>query len=264
MSKEIAKVNKEIIIKPDYTGININSGFVYPPVINILQSDKQFKAFGDEDISTKSYGKLFVRTDTNSPEDLVETLEGTAIKIEAGHEIRDEQKVIGSGNYMLGPEEKEDIEQAGHTPVNMIKVLIALGDSKEVLAKMDKYKEKLEKNSATSNDFPCALLPIKGSSWTSWIEVQEQMESLCQREYGVSYRDSIASLFKFTIKSKENYSSKYGKYYSFDLAVELNDPDEAAEFAPLVVAMKDFGLFYKVAEKIESKEKEAEKIFEGM
>lgn len=263
MDNKLVKDQKDLLFNSKYTGINVSTGLVYPPIVNILQSDKQFKAFGDEEISTKSYGKLFVRTESNSKDDLVDEIEGTAIKVEVGHEIRDQQTILSSGSNLLSPEEKERVEEEGNTPVNMVKVLLALGDSEKVLKKMEVYKEKLEQGTATSNDFPCALLPIKGSSWGSWIEVQEQMESLCQKAYGRGYRDSIASLFKFTVKSKENYSSKYGNYYSFELAVELNDPDEAAEFAPLVMGMKDFGLFYKVAEKIEAKS-DVEEVFKDV
>ena len=263
MSKELVASHKELLFNSEYTGINVSGGFVYPPVVNILQSDKQFKAFGDADMSTKSYGKLFVRTESNSPGDLVDEIVGTAIKIEVGHEIRDEQTIVGSGDHLLSVEEKAEIEEKGLNPVNMVKVLLAMGESGDVIMKMKKYDEKLKNNTATSSDFPCALLPIKGSSWGSWIEIQEQMESLCQREYGTSYKDSIASLFRFSVKSKENYSSKFGNYYSFELGVELNDPEEAAAFAPLVVGMKDFGLFYKVAEKIE-KAKEVEAVFKDM
>lgn len=270
MGKEIVKSQKDLLFKSEYTGINTSGGAVYPPVINVLQSDKQFKAFGDADMSTKSYGKLFVRTEANTPEDLVDEITGTAIKIEVGHEIRDSQTIVSSGDRLLNAEEKAEIEEQGLNPINMVKVLLALGDSKTVLAKAKVYEEKLKAGTASSSDFPFALLPIKGSSWGSWIEVQEQMESLCQREYGVSASDSIASLFKFSVKSKENHSTKYGKYYSLEMGVELNDPDEAAAFAPLVVGMKDYGLFYKVGEKIEEREQledkgvDAERIFEGV
>lgn len=265
MTTAITKSQKEVLFKSDYTGINTSGGMVYPPVINILQSDKQFSAFGDAEMSTKHYGKLFIRTEVNTPEDLVEEIEGTAIKIEVGHEIRDDSGVIDSGERLLSSEEKEEVEAKGLKPINMVKVLLALGDSKEVIAQAKKYEEKLASNSATSSDFPFALLSIKGTSWGSWIEAQQKMDELCQRQYGVSANDTMASLFKFTVKSKEEHSAKYGKYYSVDVDVELNDPDEAAEFAPLVMGMKDFGLFYKVAEKTNpDKSVDAEKVFEGM
>lgn len=265
MTTEITKSQKDVLFKSDYTGINTSSGMVYPPVINILQSDKQFKAFGDADMSTKSYGKLFIRTEVNKPEDLVDKIEGTAIKIEVGHEIRDEQSVVSSGDRLLNAEEKEEIESNGLNPVNMVKVLLAVGDSKEVLEKTKEYEKKMQEGNATSADFPFALLSIKGSSWGSWIEAQQKMEELTQRNYGVGVGDSIASLFKFTVTSAEEHSAKYGTYYSTHVDVELNDPDEAAAFAPLVVGMKDYGLFYKVSEKIEGRDKaDAEKIFEDV
>jgi hypothetical protein len=266
MGKELAKSQKDLLFGSKYTGIDTSGGFVYPPIINILQSDKQFKAFEDADMSTKSYGKLFVRTENNNPEDLVEEIVGTAIKIEAGHEIRDNQTIVGSGNHLLSPEEKEAVEAEGLNPVNMTKVLLAIGESGDVIAKMKEYNKKLEKGTAQSSDFPCALLPIKGSSWGSWIEAQEKMEELCQENYGVSYRDSIASLFRFSVRSEKQHSTKFGDYYSFEVGVELNDPDEAAAFAPLVVGMKDFGMFFEVAEKVGKKNEalEAEKVFEGM
>ena len=263
MGAELAKVQKDLLFKSEYTGINTGSGAVYPPVINILQSDKQFKAFGNADMSTKSYGKLFIRNEANRPEDLVDELVGTAIKIEVGHEVRDEQKVIGSGDRLLSPDEKEDLESKGLKPINMVKVLLAIGDAKATSEAMVNYDKKMENNTASSSDFPFALLSIKGSSWGSWIEAQSQMEDLCQREYGVASKDSIASLFKFSIKSKEENSTKYGKYYSTEVAVELNDPDEASAFAPMVVGMKDFGMFYEVAQKIENRENVVD-TFKGM
>jgi hypothetical protein len=262
MANELTKVQTDLIFNSDYTGISTGASMVYPPVVNILQSDKQFKAFGDAEISTKLYGRVFVRTEANHPEDLVEEIVGTAIKIETGHEVRDDQTVVSSGGNMLSLEERQDIEEQGLRPVNMTKVLIALGTPKEVSQKMDAYKTKLEAGNATSADFPFALLPIKGSSWGSWIEAQSKMQDLCHRNYGKDYRDTIASLFKMSIKSEKQFSAKYGDYYSFEVGIELNDPDTAAEFAPLVMEMKDFSLFNKVAQRVEARD--ATKMFDSL
>lgn len=264
MEKSLSVSQKALLFNPKYSGIHVGGGVSYPPVINVLQSDKQFKAFGDAEISNKSYGKLFVRTDANKIEDLVEELQGTAIRIEVGYEVRDSsQKIIESGVGLLDPTQKEEYENDGLKPINMIKVLLAMGDSKSVIEKSRIYKEKAANGTASKSDFPLAVLVIKGSSWTGWIEAQDKMEELCQKQYGFSYRDSIASLFKFSIRSKKNYSASFGDYYSMDIGVELNDSDEAAAFAPLVTEMKDYSLFYKVAERV-AEPIAAEKVFEGL
>jgi hypothetical protein len=254
MANELTKVQNELLFNSGYTGISTGSSMVYPPVVNILQSDKQFKAFGDADISTKLYGKLFVRTEINKPEDLVDEVVGTAIKIEMGYEVRDEQKVIASGEGMLSPEQKTEYEEQGYKALNMTKILLAIGTPEEVSKQMDIYSKKLSEGSATSADFPFALLPIKGSSWGSWIEAQSMMQELSRREYGHDYRDTIASLYKLSVKSEKQYSSKYGDFYSFVVGIELNDPDTAAKFAPVIMAMRDFSLFNEVAKRIEKKD----------
>lgn len=266
MAKDLAITQRKVLFNTEYTGIQTGSTVTYPPVINILQSDKQFKAFGDAEISNKSYGKVFIRTDNNKLEDLKDELTGTSIKIESGYEVRSEdQKIIESGIGFLDPTQKEEYEASGYRPLNMVKVLLAMGDSKEVLEKMKKYEHLAKNGMASKEDFPFALLVIKGSSWGSWIEAQDTMEGLCQKEYGVSYKDSIASLFKFKVRSKKNYSASFGDYYSIDLGVELNSPEEAAAFAPVVVDMKNYSLFYKVGDRVQA-EKVADPIavFEGM
>jgi len=255
MANEITVAQRKAIIKPEYTGIQIGGGVSYPPIINILQSDKQYKAFGDAEMTSKMYGKLFVRTDLNSIDDLVDEIGGTAIKIETGHEVRDDSGIIASGSGFLSPEDKEEYTSQGMKPMNMVKVLVALGNAKKVLARTAAYEKKVAQGTASKEDFPFALLVIKGSGWSTWIEVQDKMEELCQKQYSTGYRDAIASLFKFSIKSKKQHSSSFGDYYSFDMGVELNNADEAADFAPLVYKMKDYGLFNKVGERVESDDK---------
>lgn len=270
MANEITVAQRQVIIKPEYTGIQIGGGVSYPPIINILQSDKQYKAFGDDEITSKMYGKLFVRTDLNKIADLVDEIEGTAIKIETGHEVRDDSGIVASGSGFLSADDKEEYVSQGLKPLNMVKVLVALGDSKEVLARTAAYEKKLAQGTARKEDFPFALLVIKGSGWSTWIEVQDMMEELTQKEYSTSYRDSIASLFKLSIRSEKQHSASFGDYYSFKMGVELNPASEASEFAPLVFKMKDYGLFSKVGERVQadnSKEGVAEaveEIFESM
>lgn len=247
-----------MIVKPEYTGIQIGGGVSYPPIINILQSDKQYKAFGDADISSKMYGKLFVRTDLNSVADLLDEIDGTAIKVETGHEVRDEKSIIKSGVGFLSKEEKAEYEGEGLKCFNMVKILVALGDSTTVLKRTVEYEKKLAQGMASKEDFPFALLVIKGSGWTTWIEAQDLMEELTQKEYATGYRDVLASAFKFSIKSKKNYSPSFGDYYSFDIGVELNSAEEAAAFAPLVMKMKDYSLFSKVGERVEADNSRAE------
>lgn len=269
MANEIAltKEQKSVLFNPAYTGIQTGSNVAYPPVINVLQSDKQYKAFGDEEMSNKDYGKLFVRTDTNTKADLKEELVGSAIKIEVGHEVRtDDSKIISSDNYLLNQDDKEDYKSQGYRAQNMVKVLLAMGSAKEVADKMKEYEKLVAAGRATKADFPFAVLVIKGSSWGSWLEAQNKMEELCQREYHTSATNSIASLFKFSMRSKKEHSQSFGDYYSTEVGVELNGPEEAAAFAPMVVAMKDYGLFYKVADRIadKSEDEDLDAVFEGV
>jgi len=265
MVKDLAISQKKVLFNSEYTGIQTGSSATYPPVINILQSDKQFKAFGDAEISNKSYGKVFIRTDNNKPEDLKDEIGGVAIKIESGYEVRDgEQKIIESGVGFLDPTQKEEYEANGLRALNMVKILLAHGSAKEVLAKMAKYEELSKSRMVSKEDFPFSVLVIKGSSWTGWIEAQDQMEALCQKEFGTSSRDSIASLFKFKVSSKKNYSTSFGDYYSISLDVELNDYEEAAALAPVVMQMKDYSLFYKVGERIETSKTDPLVTFEGL
>ena len=257
---------KEALFNPDYTGITVGGSVAYPPVINILQSDKQYKAFGEAEMSNKMHGKLFVRTDSNKIEDLVDELEGTAIKIEAGYEVRDgDQMIVDSNTGFLDASAKETAIEEGLKPMNMIKILMAMGKPKDVQKKVKEYGEKVSKGVATKEDYPFALLVIKGSSWGSWIEAQDKMEEMCQQTYQQSYRDAIASLFKLSLKSDKQYSPKFGDYYCFEVGVEMNDPDTAAEFAPMVFAGKDESLFSEVGKRTQEAETvDVEEVFKDM
>ncbi len=254
---------KEALFNSDYTGITVGGSVAYPPVINILQSDKQYKAFGEAEMSNKMHGKLFVRTDSNKVEDLLDEIEGTAIKIEAGYEVRDgDQKIVDSNTGFLDPDAKETAIEEGLRPMNMVKVLMALGTPEEMSKRVKEYGQKVAKGTATKEDYPFALLVIKGSSWGSWIEAQDKMEDLCQKTYQTSYHDTIASLFRLSLRSEKQYSPKFGDYYSFEVGVELNDPDTASLFAPMVFAGKNESLFWQVGKRTQEDESDSAEVIE--
>ena len=269
-STALTTEQKGVLFNPEVTGIDIDRlSRVYPPVINILQSDKQTSAFGeDENSITKAhYGKLFIRTDENTLDDLKDEIEGTVIKIEQGHEVRDDEgKIVSSGTNMLSPEEKEVYEKDGYKGINMVKALLAIGSASEVDKRMEEYKVKLEAGTATKSDFPFAILVIKGSSWGGWFPTLNAMDELSMKKYGKKVDGVSPAVFKFKLSSKMEQGSSF-TYYAFDIMPVLNDGEDAVAMTKYVLEMKELGLFYKVAERIEQKEdgtKELDKIFEGV
>jgi len=116
MGKELSVTEDQMdrLVSVGYTGHDIGAS----------KSDKQYEAFSDgEDITKKMYGKLFVRDDSNTTEDLKDEIEGTVIKIERGYEIRNEENGIEESGYgFLDALEKDEYEAQGFKPINMVKV----------------------------------------------------------------------------------------------------------------------------------------------
>lgn len=271
MSNELAltQEQKSVLFNPEYNGFNIDlRNKIYPPVVNVLSSDKQFSAFGDDakKLTIGDYGKLFVRTDLNTMADLKDEIEGVVIRIDQGHEIRDpkENKIVGSDGRLLGKDEKSAIEAKGLKPINMIKILIALDNAANVAKKMDLLKEKMLKGEATKSDFPFAVVTIKGSSWGNWFTVVDKMDEISRKALNKPFREVASTLFKFKIKSVKETGS-FGDYYSLDIEPTLNSVEEATAFAPYLLEMKEIGLFYKVADRIKSEdERKIDDVFADM
>jgi len=263
MGKELAIKDKamEELVSLGVTGHDIGTGNVYPSAVNILQSDKQYEAFSDGgDITKKMYGKLFVRRDGNTTKDLVDQVEGTIIKIERGYEIRDEDnKILESGYGFLDAIEKDEYTQNGEKPINMVKILLALGGSKATKTAMDKLNEKLSSGQQVSNaDYPFAVAVVKGSSFGNWFEAENAMQDLANEHFNRPISQIPVIAYKLVVKSKKEVGKEF-TYYSMDFEVEANDVEEALEFSPFLLEAKDQHLFYKVKEKV-SKEVVEEKL----
>ena len=252
------------ILKPPFGGIEVQSGGnKFPPVINILQSDKQYEAFGKdaEKLTLKEYGKLFIRRDEgNTVKDLKTKVEGTVLKIEYGHEIYREgedgdRKIEGSGVGTINKSTRDYWLEShpGLTYKNMVKVIVSPSDDmKEIEAAM----------SAGANPF--ALLVIKGAGWGDWFKTTAKMEQLLQGSSvytGGRLDEVLASAFRFKIKSQE-VESQDGKFKFYVPAVEpvLNELEVAYQYKDIILGFKDVSLFYGVKEAVEKKETVDEKI----
>ena len=255
MAKELAKVDQadmDKLVGLGVTGHDIGAGNIYPSSVNILQSDKQYEAFEDGDsITKKMYGKLFIRKDSNKTEDLVDEIRGTMIKIERGYEIRDaENKIAESGYGFLNSIEKDEYSAQGLKPINMVKVLLATGDSKETKKAMDELNAKMASGKQVSNvDYPFTVVVVKGSSFGNWFNVEKMMQDLANEYFMKPLNQIPVIAFKLVVTSKEEEGDGY-TYYSMDFNVEPNDPAEALEFSPYLLEAKEQHLFYKVKEKV--------------
>jgi hypothetical protein len=223
-----------------YTGDELNAKQKFPPVINILQSDKQYEAFGVEanQITKSMYGKLFVRTGKNSLIDLKDQLEGTVIRKAQGAEFLDiEGNIIGSSTKMIYKNDQPVFLQANPKVAkirNMIKIILCMKESEEAIAML---------NEGIS---PFAILIIKGSAWGMWGDVQNEMDnlSLASDIYGHKHANEVKqSVFKFTIKSKEEENEKKQKFYVPDITVSLNPLNESLALARFVDESVDIPLF---------------------
>lgn len=267
------------LVNPNYTGHSEIKVSRFPPVINVLQNDKQYLAFGSDgmEITKKLYGKLFVHTQVgNKLSDLEDEIVATVLKIEEGHEVfeitidnhgkKKMGKIVASYPYMVQiPSEFKDKwkrENPGKSNKDMTKAFKAewcrlnpgfdyRNMKKIVLAR------KLEDGSIQK-----MLLPIKGGAWGSWFTVERTMDSLTMASsvYGHKSVNEVAiTTYRFVIGSEEGESEDgefSGFYYPVVKGVELNDPSMAYEFLKMSEEMKDFSLFFKVAEDIADREVE--------
>jgi hypothetical protein len=255
MAKELAKVDQadmDKLVGLGVTGHDIGAGNIYPSSVNILQSDKQYEAFEDGDsITKKMYGKLFIRRDSNKTTDLVDEIRGTMIKIERGYEIRDtENKIVESGYGFLNAIEKDEYGAQGLKPINMVKVLLATGDSKETKKAMDELNAKMASGKQVSNaDYPFAVVVVKGSSFGNWFNVEKMMQDLANEHFLKPLNQIPVIAFQLIVTSNKEEGDGY-TYYSMDFNVEPNDPAEALEFSPYLLEAKEQHLFYKVKEKV--------------
>src|SRR5690606_5474411 len=231
----------------------------FPPIINILQSDKQYDAFEQEDaenITKKMYGKLFIRTNDrkNKFADLVDAVEGTVLKIETGYEILEKEenstsfKVVASGTPMMNKQRKEQwmYNNPEKRLRNMVKIILCPGlDPDEV------------RTQVAEGEMPFILLVIKGSAWGRWFDTQKEMDAMAMASTVYGHKKSsqlLVSAFSFVVTSTKEKNNDGIEYYVPMVKVSLNDPEVAFGFKDFVFQLKDLSLFYKVAEKIEAEQ----------
>jgi len=244
-----------------YTGHDLNESNIYPSVLNVLQSDKQYDAFSDGDSITKAmYGKVFIRTDENTTKDLKDSIEGTILKIERGFEIRENDgKIIDSGHGFLDNDKKKEFLTMGLRPKNMVKVLLSTYSyekTMEMMTAINEGKENLKKG-----DYPFCIVVVKGSSFGSWFDVEDGMKSIAKEVYDKPISNVAVPSFKLEVSGEKFSSDEYGDYYGFKFDVKPNDPDDAVKFMTFAMEMKDFSMFYKVADKTNEA---IDKTFEGL
>ena len=261
MANELATAKQEAIAAfsdMTYTGHDLGSSNGYPPIVNVIQSDKQFKAFGDEgdSITAKMYGQLFIRTEKNKLSDLCKEVSGTLLKIERGWEAYDETgKVQESGHGFIDSKTKDMLNaKYGSYPKNMIKLLFAplsFADTKEKLATVS---EKLAAGqSSVKSDYPFVIAVVKGDGFESWFGCEKEMKRIASEEFGMSVAKVPTVAFKLVITSKK-VAGERSDYYVLDFKIEENDPIVARQFIPFVAEVKEQSMFYKVKEKIEYEE----------
>jgi hypothetical protein len=265
MDNSITPYSKEQMKALDnasYYGHDMGSNNVYPSVVNILQSDKQFVAFGDDggNITTKMYGSLFIRSDENKLSDLVETMTFTMLKVERGWEAYgSDNKLVESGLRTLNGERKESMEQdLGGVVKNMVKVLVtpySYDDTMKMLSNVAKKSENGEAIKKT--DYPFCLVVVKGSGWENWLGAEKEMKEIARASLGRSIDKTPVVAFKMTMGSDIREGDK-GKYFVPTFKIELNSGDEASKFIGLLPDLKEESLFYKVKERITQEDKPQE------
>lgn len=270
------------LTNPEYSGNDSVGGSLFPPILNILQSDKQYKAFGVEEITgdttperkkeianligelSVNKGKLFIRRQTgNTIEDLVDSVTGTLIKFEFGMEVLEgdgaNAKIVDSSNLIIKKEDKDKwlATHPGKTYRNMVKIILSPDSNREII------------ESAISQGInPFFLLPIKGSAWPNWNKAKTEMNQLAMASniYGHKQAHKLAvSVFKFTITSMKVEQGSL-TYYVPDIKVALNDPNTAFDLSKYTLSMKDFSLFSQVPKAIEENnmdDEELSKTFNG-
>ena len=273
--KSLAVSKKEEIAafsEVEYTGHDMGQSNVYPSIVNVLQSDKQFKAFPDNKASelVDNYGKLFIRTEHNVLGDLVDTLDGTIVKVERGWEAYNKEgKIEESGHSFLKGDMKQALEENyGETPKNMVKVLFSPYDFQTTSIKLDALNAKINNNEAlVKSDYPFVIAVVKGDAFGSWIECEEEMNRIAAEEFGIPMYKVPIPAFKIKLSSEKREGER-GDYYVLDFKVEENDPIEAKKFFTFLPVVKEVSMFYKVKDRIghdESSEAEIiDRTFEGM
>lgn len=258
----VSETQADKLVGIGFTGHDIGQGNLYPSVVNILQSDKQYDAFSDGDsITKKDYGKLFVRTDNNVVGDLKDKIEGTIIKIERGYEIRNsDNKIEESGYGFLDAIEKDEYVQKGFKPINMVKVLLAIGTFAQVEKAMTKLNNKLSKKETVGKeDYPFTVVPVKGASFGNWFPIENEMANIAKEVFNRPLAQLPTIAFRLIVTSKKEEGSDF-TYYAMDYDVKANDPDDAINFTPYLLEAKDQHLFYKVKERVEN----GEEVFDTM
>lgn len=258
MGKELSISKKDVdkLVGIGFTGHDIGSSNIYPRSVNILQSDKQYDAFIDGDnITKKMYGKLFVRGESNTVSDLVDKIEGVMVKVERGYEIRNEENGIEESGYgFLGATQKEEYESQGLKPINMVKVLIGLENAQTTKEMMEELNKKIEAGETISNnDYPFAVVVVKGSSFGNWFDAERAMQDLANEHFNRPLSQIPVTAFKIAITSKKEEGEGY-TYYSMDFDIKPNDIEEALAFTPYLLEAKDQNLFYKVRERVINQE----------
>jgi len=257
MDNQLTVSQKSVLINPEYTGQETSQGRKLP-IINILQSDKQYKAFGDDyaKVSMSMYGKLFVRTERNSLDDLVDSVTGSFMKAQMGHEIYEDDGsgssvLIASVSGLMRKDDKQNYELSnpGRKVVNTVKVILCLHSAK-------KASEMLLKG-----ENPFAVLVFKKASFNSWIEAQKAMniKSLGSSIYQNKMSSELAStVFSFVVSSeKVEIKERKTEYYIPKVDVSLNDPAEAEALYKLALELKSISLFGKeIVDEIKAESKD--------
>lgn len=219
----------------------------YPPVINILSSDKQYKAFGDDakNITVGMYGKLFIRKrdGNNKLSDLVSKLVVVPLKVEMGHDVymlvEGLPKFVGGEPRMIKAVERNDwlAKHQGMEYRNIVKVLVA-----PYTNDIEKVKKMLEL--AEKGEMPFAMLTFKGSSWKSWFELKKKADKLTTSAPDIGRPAMYVPLsrFKWTVES-EFVKDGSKEYYVPKVTPELINGEIAMEYQKLVLWAKDFPLF---------------------
>jgi hypothetical protein len=255
---EIVKSDQEMLAEmgsTGYTGMeDVGGSSIFPPTINILQSDKQYECFpGQEDEIKKSmYGKLFIRRDRNSVDELMDNIKGIILKIQTGHEVLREEngkkKIISSSNKMIGKREKDDWSDAnpGLTYRNMVKIILC-----------PEYDIEIVKGMIDAGQNPFCLLAIKGGAWPSWFEAQNQMNALAMASDTYQHKrasELVAPSFSLDVSSIQTANQDGVKYWIPAVKIFLNDIKTAYGFNNYAIEFKDLNLFGRVAADIKRKE----------
>lgn len=253
----LTSTQKSVLIKPAYTGNISDSRPNWIPVINIMQSDKQYEAFGEDgnQITKAMYGKLFIRKDSRSGEfntlsDLVDEIGGTVMKIQYGHEIYEKDlggqkgKMLESNTGMIPANQRETWIQQNPDKIykNMVKVVLATKTVDET------------KSLIASGVNPFCVLVIKGNGWGNWFDTVKEMDAQAMASALYEHQkasDLAATVFKFTVKSSKDTSEDGFVSYSPIVEVSLNSPDMATAYYELAKDMENVELFSKrIVEKV--------------